>query len=67
MKMADLNRLKNEKLSEIEQEEQEKAEYLQKKANQQRQEQEDEIKYLNEVCLIYDSAHDSVDIMLTSS
>jgi len=51
MKMADLNRLKNEKLSEIEQEEQEKAEYLQKKANQQRQEQEDEIKYLNEMIL----------------
>ena len=49
MKMADLNRLKNEKLSDIEKEEQEKAEYLQKKANQQRQEQEDEIKYLNEV------------------
>jgi len=51
MKMADLNRLKNEKLSDIEKEEQEKAEYLQKKANQQRQEQEDEIKYLNEMIL----------------
>jgi len=51
MKMADLNRLKNEKLTDIEQEEQEKAEYLQKKANQQRQEQEDEIKYLNEMIL----------------
>ena len=54
MKLADLQRFKNEKLSDIEREEQEKAEYLQKKANQQRQEQEDEIKYLNEVlCHIF--------------
>lgn len=49
MKLHDLQRHKNTALSEIEQEEHEKAEYLQKKANQQRQEQEDEIKYLNEV------------------
>jgi len=51
MKLHDLQRHKNTKLSEIEQEEHEKAEYLQKKANQQRQEQEDEIKYLNEMIL----------------
>lgn len=51
MKLHDLQRHKNQALTEIEQEEHEKAEYLQKKANQQRQEQEDEIKYLNEMIL----------------
>jgi len=51
MKRKDLERMKNEKLSELEEEEQEKREYLQKRANQMRQEQEDEIKYLNELIL----------------
>ena len=50
MKMMDLRRQKNEKLSELEEEEREKGEYLRKKANEQLQEQEDEIKKLNEVC-----------------
>jgi len=45
----DLKRQKNEKLSELEEEEREKGEYLRKKANEQLQEQEDEIKKLNEV------------------
>ena len=49
MKMHDLHRQKNEKLSELEEEERDKGEYLRKKANEQIQEQEDEIKQLNEV------------------
>lgn len=51
MKRQDLNRKKNEKLSELEEEEREKGEYLRKKANEQLQEQEDEIKKLNELIL----------------
>ena len=50
MKMKDMQRVKNQKLNDLEEEEQENREYLQKRANQMRQEQEDEIKYLNEVC-----------------
>ena len=43
---------KNEKLDEIDQLAKEDAEYLLKKANELRQEQEDEIKRLNEVDLL---------------
>ena len=50
MKMKDLERKKNEKLNELEEEEREKGEYLRQKAIEQLQEQEDEIKKLNEVC-----------------
>lgn len=45
----DNERKKNEKLDEIDELAKEDAEYLLKKANEQRQEQEDEIKRLNEV------------------
>lgn len=44
-----MDRKKNEQLDEIDQLAKEDAEYLLKKANEQRQEQEDEIKRLNEV------------------
>ena len=44
-----MERKKNEKLTDLEQEEKEKAEYLRSKANELMQEQEDEIKHLNEV------------------
>lgn len=47
----DAERKKNEKLDEIDQMAKEDAEYLLKKANEQRQEQEDEIKRLNELIL----------------
>ncbi len=47
----DAERKKNEKLDEIDELAKEEAEYLLKKANEQRQEQEDEIKRLNEVSL----------------
>lgn len=43
--------MKNEKLNELEEEEKAKADVLLKKANEQRLEQEDEIKILNEVFL----------------
>ena len=46
----DAERKKNEKLSDIDRMAQEEAEYLLKKANELRQEEEDEIKRLNEVC-----------------
>ena len=49
MKTLDLDRRKNEKLSELEEEAKEKAEHLLSRANAMRQEQEDEIKHLNEV------------------
>ena len=45
----DSERKKNEKLAEIDQLAKEEAEYLLKKANELRQEQEDEVKRLNEV------------------
>ena len=51
MKQKDMERKKNEKLTDLEQEEKEKAEYLRSKANELMQEQEDEIKHLNEVRL----------------
>ena len=51
MKQKDMERKKNEKLTDLEQEEKEKAEYLRSKANELMQEQEDEVKHLNEVRL----------------
>lgn len=45
----DAERKKNEKLSDIDRMAQEEAEYLLKKANELRVEEEDEIKRLNEV------------------
>lgn len=47
----DMDRKKNEQLDEIDELAKEDAEYLLKKANEQRQEQEDEIKRLNELIL----------------
>ena len=60
MKMKDLNRRKNERLSELEEEEMRKGEHLRQKAIEQLQEQEDEIKHLNEVllpCLLLPALH----------
>jgi len=48
---ADRHRLKNEKLSEIEREKQEKREHLKERALRQKYEQEDEIKHFDEVIL----------------
>lgn len=49
MKALDLDRRKHEKLNDLEEEAKEMAEHLLSKANEMRQEQEDEIKHLNEV------------------
>lgn len=49
MKVKDNERQKNERLSDLEQEAKQKGEYLRTKANELMQEQEDEIKFLNEV------------------
>jgi len=51
MKMQDLQRHQNERLNDLEEEERIKSEALRQKAMQQMQEQEDEIKRLNEVIL----------------
>ncbi|XP_012936580.1 cilia- and flagella-associated protein 45 [Aplysia californica] len=51
MKQLDVTRQKNAKLNDLEEEAKEKAEHLLSKANEMRQEQEDEIKHLNEVIL----------------
>jgi uncharacterized protein with von Willebrand factor type A (vWA) domain len=51
MKMQDLQRHQNERLNDLEEEERAKSEALRQKAMQQMQEQEDEIKRLNEVFL----------------
>lgn len=51
MQALDRTRQKNEKLNDLEQEAKEKAEYLLEKAKEQREEQEDEIKHLNELML----------------
>jgi len=51
MKTLDLNRRKNERLNDLEEEEKVKGEALRQKAIEQLQEQEDEIKKLNEVFL----------------
>ena len=52
MKQLDVTRQKNAKLNDLEEEAKEKQEHLLAKANEMRQEQEDEIKHLNEVCFI---------------
>ena len=49
MKTMDISRQKNQKLNDLEEQEKIKAEYLLQHAHEQRQEQEDEIKHLNEV------------------
>jgi len=49
MKMQDVERYKSEELNDLEQEEKRKNEELRQKAFEQVQEQEDEIKRLNEV------------------
>ncbi|XP_072049363.1 cilia- and flagella-associated protein 45-like [Amphiura filiformis] len=51
MQSLDRTRQKNEKLNDLEEEAREKAEYLLQKAKEQREEQEDEIKHLNELML----------------
>ena len=51
MKMQDVQRHQSERVSEIEEEERRKSEALRLKAIEQKQEQEDEIKRLNEVTL----------------
>jgi len=51
MKQLDVTRQKNAKLNDLEEEAKEKQEHLLAKANEMRQEQEDEIKHLNEVIL----------------
>lgn len=52
MKQKDMERRKNEKLNDLEIEAKENAEHLLSKANAMRQEQEDEIKHLNEVIVL---------------
>lgn len=49
MKQKEMLRMKNEKLSDLEEEAQQRAQYLLQRANTMRMEQEDEIKKLNEV------------------
>ncbi|CAB4014147.1 Hypothetical predicted protein [Paramuricea clavata] len=51
MQTMELNRKENEKLSDLEQEAKEKSQYLLEKATEQMEEQEDEIKKLNELIL----------------
>uniref|UniRef100_A0A0B7A4H8 Cilia- and flagella-associated protein 45 n=1 Tax=Arion vulgaris TaxID=1028688 RepID=A0A0B7A4H8_9EUPU len=51
MKLLDVTRQKNAKLNDLEEEAKERAEHLLTKANELRQEQEDEIKKLNEAIL----------------
>ena len=50
MQEYDQQRKKNAPLEDIDQEAKEEAEYMLKRANELRQEQEDEVKHLNEVC-----------------
>ena len=49
MKEKDMERMQNEKLNDLEEEEREKSDHLKAKAIFMLQEQEDEIKHLNEV------------------
>jgi hypothetical protein len=49
MQVYDQQRKKNTPLDDIDQEAKEEAEYMLKRANELRQEQEDEVKHLNEV------------------
>jgi len=51
MQTMELKRMQNEKLSDLEQEAKEKSQYLLQKAHEQMEEQEDEIKKLNELIL----------------
>ena len=51
MQEYDQQRIKNAPLEDIDQEAKEEAEYMLKRANELRQEQEDEVKHLNEVSL----------------
>lgn len=53
MHQADLCRHKNQGLSDLEAEAKEQAQYLLERANTLRMEQEDEVKKLNEVCLVF--------------
>ena len=48
-----MDRMQNEKLNDLEEEEREKSDHLRAKAVFMLQEQEDEIKHLNEVILSY--------------
>lgn len=57
MKQKDMERRKNEKLNDLEIEAKENAEHLLSKANAMRQEQEDEIKHLNEVIVLVYLVH----------
>ena len=52
MQLYDQQRKKNTPLEDVDQEAKEESEYLLKRANELRQEQEDEVKHLNEVCFI---------------
>lgn len=49
MRQADVSRQKNQTLSDLELEARDRAQYLLKRANAMRMEQEDEVKKLNEV------------------
>ncbi|XP_077985522.1 cilia- and flagella-associated protein 45-like [Glandiceps talaboti] len=51
IQQLDRSRKKNEKLSDLDEESKKQAEYLLEKAKEQREEQEDEIKHLNELIL----------------
>lgn len=65
MKQKEMLRRKNEKLSDLEEEAQQRAQYLLQRANTMRMEQEDEIKKLNEVggAIIYWKAHSTNDLV----
>lgn len=52
LKQKDLERRKNEKLNDLEEEQKQQADYMLAKAQEQRYEQEDEIKNLNQVRII---------------
>lgn len=51
IQMLELNRVRSEPLNDLEEEAKQRAQHLLERANEQRQEQEDEIKHLNEVIL----------------
>ena len=51
--MMDMNRTKSEPLNDLEEEAKERAQHLLQKANEQVQEQDDEIKRLNEVKIVF--------------
>ena len=64
MKMKDLQRRKNEPLNDLEEEERSKRDELKQMAMEKLQEQEDEIKKLNEVGICYHSSLLIIDDML---